>query len=125
MRLIVRLSLIATLSLCVSCAGSRVLVTAPTVGCSSLVPKSWLQGVPSADLPTALDLQDNSADPLTAEQLRTQVWRKFGIRQTGQLDKANDRTVDGYSITSECEKRDAAAAAKITRPWWAIWRRSP
>lgn len=97
-------------SLCASCAGRPVLAVNPTA-CSELIPKSWDDGVPSADLPATTDL---AKDPATG-------WRVFGVAQTGQLDKANDRFTDARSITRMCEARDRAAAAQIMRPWWKLW----
>ncbi len=35
--------------------------------------------------------------------------------QTGKLDAANDRIVNGHSTIAKCESRDAAAVKKATR----------
>lgn len=56
-----------------------------------------------------------TADPALA-------WRLFGVRQTGQLDKANGRTADALSIVQGCEARDAKAVEHITRKWWEVWK---
>ncbi|WP_404480053.1 hypothetical protein [Novosphingobium sp. BL-52-GroH] len=48
-------------------------------------------------------------------------WVQFGDAQTGQLDKANDRTTSAIGIVERCEARDAAAIAAARRPWWKIW----
>ncbi len=45
-------------------------------------------------------------------------WMVFGVRQTGQLDKANGRFRDGIGIIERCEARDAAAVRRIEAPWW-------
>lgn len=87
-------------------------MTAPTAGCSTLVPEGWKAGIASADFPTQPEL---SADPAMA-------WRTFGVRQTGQLDKANTRTTDAISIVQNCEKRDLAAVVHLTRKWWEFWK---
>ena len=65
--------------------------------CSTLIPDSWRTPVPGADLPGG----NNAAD-----------WIAFGDAQTGQLDKANGRTVDALAIIGRCESRDAAAVKK-------------
>lgn len=78
-------------------------------GCSTLVPREWYAvngvgangGVPSAPLPA----HDTIGD-----------WVAFGNAQTGQLDKANDRTRSAVSIIQTCEARDAAAQARIAHP---------
>lgn len=83
------------------------MATPPASGCSSLVPDSWLEGIPGASLPSlAADKTD---------------WQVFGVAQTGQLDKANGRTRDALGIVRGCEARDAAVVRKITRPWWKVW----
>jgi hypothetical protein len=42
-------------------------------------------------------------------------WISFADQQTGQLDKANDRTLSAIGIIERCESRDAAALAKVKR----------
>jgi uncharacterized protein YkvS len=49
-------------------------------------------------------------------------WIQFGDAQTGQLDKANDRTVTAIGIVDRCEQRDAQALELLRRPWWQFWR---
>lgn len=68
--------------------------------CSSLLPSEWREGVPGADLPTGSTVGD---------------WIAFGDAQTGQLDKANDRTRAAIGIVERCEERDAAAIRKARR----------
>ncbi|MBK6026037.1 hypothetical protein QOZ96_002469 [Brevundimonas nasdae] len=90
-----------------ACAGSTQ-VLAPTVGCSSLIPRGWTEPVPSAALP--------SSDAVEAD------WQVFGIEQTGQLARANGRTSDVVEIVTSCEARDAKAVRQIERPWWRrLW----
>lgn len=62
--------------------------------------------MPSADLPLGMEIGK---------------WVAFGDAQTGQLDKANDRTKSAIEIVSGCEARDRAQAARATRPWWHLW----
>lgn len=76
----------------------------PTVGCSSLIPASWTEPVPSATLPPA--------DAVEAD------WQVFGIEQTGQLARANGRTADVIEVVAACERRDAEAIRQIERSWW-------
>ena len=66
--------------------------------CSALVPDGWRAAVPGADLPAG----DTVAD-----------WIAFGDAQTGQLDKANGRTMDAIGIVERCEARDDAALKKV------------
>jgi hypothetical protein len=49
-------------------------------------------------------------------------WIAFGDAQTGQLDKANDRTVTAIGIVERCEARDRAAIEAARRRWWQLWR---
>lgn len=91
-----------------ACATRTVIV--PSVGspCSDLIPPSWLLGVPGA--------------PLPAETAAAGPWIAFGDAQTGQLDKANGRTVDSVEIVKKCEARDREIAAKLVpKPWWRFW----
>ena len=88
------------------CAGS-IQVLAPTVGCSSLIPKTWEANVPSASLPHEAAAESD--------------WQVFGIQQTGQLALANGQKRDAIEIVRTCEARDAAAVREVTRPWWRVW----
>jgi hypothetical protein len=45
-------------------------------------------------------------------------WISFADQQTGQLDKANDRTLAAIGIIERCEARDRAAVKRARRPWW-------
>lgn len=84
------------------------LVSGPSAPCSDLVPAGWLEGVESADFPGQGEL---ATDP-------AQAWRLFGVRQTGQLDKANERTADSIGIVRKCEARDRQAAEAIEGRTW-------
>ena len=79
-----------------ACVGSPVIVATPS-SCSTLVPTAWRTPVPGAPLTEGTTVAD---------------WIAFADAQTGQLDKANGRTVDTLDIISRCEARDRAAVAK-------------
>lgn len=105
-RVPMRLSALLLLPLAVAgCAGTPAIVAAPSA-CSSLLPGEWRQGVPGAPLPAG----DSEGD-----------WIAFADAQTGQLDKANGRTVDAIGIVERCEARDRAAIERVRRPWWRFW----
>lgn len=74
-------------------------LTTQSVGCSSLVPSEWQQGVEAPPLPDA-----------TAGGLAS-----FADAVLGRLDTANDRTRATIHIVSACEARDAAAIHQATR----------
>lgn len=79
----------------------------PASDCSSLVPDTWRAGVPGADLPAGGTVGD---------------WIAFSDAQTGQLDKANGRTVDTLAIVGKCEQRDRDVAKALKpKPWWRFW----
>ena len=82
-----------------ACAGAPAIVATPSA-CSTLIPDSWHQPVPGADLPDGNTVGD---------------WVAFGDAQTAQLDKANGRTLDSLAVISRCEARDKAAV-KAARP---------
>lgn len=103
MRSVTRLMLLAvTVPLLSGCAGST-LLQAPTAGCSTLIPASWRQDVPSAVLASDTD--------------ETRRWQVFGVEQTGQLSLANARTQDVIAVVSGCEARDR----QVARPWWRLF----
>lgn len=87
------------------CVGAPPIVATPSA-CASLLPDEWRVPVAGAPLP----LEGTAGD-----------WIAFGDAQTGQLDKANDRTTSSITIVERCEQlnRDAIASAK--RPWWKIF----
>lgn len=87
------------------CVGAPPIVATPGA-CASLLPETWRVPVPGAPLP----LEGTAG-----------AWVAFGDAQTGQLDKANDRTLSSITIVERCEQlnRDAVASAK--RPWWKIF----
>lgn len=81
-------------------------IAATSTACSSLLPSDWRTPVPGAPLPAGGTVGD---------------WVSFGDAQTGQLDKANDRTVSAIGIVERCEARDAEAVRKARKPWWKFW----
>lgn len=64
------------------CAGGPSIVATPSA-CASLLPQEWRSPVPGAPLPDGDQVGD---------------WIQFADAQTGQLDKANDRTVSAIGI---------------------------
>lgn len=90
--------MLSVLSGCSPFAGARPIVQPMPNACSSLLPESWLKGVPSADL--------GNGGTTVGD------WIKFGDAQTGQLDKANDRYAAAIGIVQRCEIRDAAAVRR-------------
>jgi hypothetical protein len=60
----------------------------------AFIPPAWLERTPGAPLPTADDLR---------------AWQGFGVAQTGQLTKANDKFDAAVHIFAECERRNTAA----------------
>jgi len=82
-------------------------IVAAASACSALLPQEWRAPVPGAPLPGS----DSAAE-----------WVSFGDAQTGQLDKANDRTLSSIGIVERCEARDADAVRRAKRRWWQIWR---
>lgn len=91
-----RQALILAPLLLAGCVSAPPIISA-TSACSTLLPTEWLEGVQSAPLPEGSTVGD---------------WVEFGDRQTGQLDKANDRYKAGVGIVSRCEARDAAAVKR-------------
>lgn len=49
-------------------------------------------------------------------------WVAFADAQTGQLEKANDRTRASIEIVERCDARDAAVVERLTpKSWWRFW----
>jgi len=71
--------------------------------CSTLLPEEWYtKGIASAPLPTDTTVGG---------------WVSFGIAQTGQLDKANERVSDAVSIVQKCESLTKQAADSMQPSW--------
>lgn len=92
-------ALLAVAALSLSACAAPI-VTTQSAGCSSLIPDSWLRGVPPAPLPEGNSVGD---------------WIAFGDAQTGKLDQANSRTKDAIEIQRRCEARDADAVKRATK----------
>lgn len=92
--LLLLMPLAATLSACAPPIASI------PAACASLLPDTWRTPVPGAPLPEGSTVAD---------------WISFGDQQTGQLDKANDRTLAAIGIVERCEARDRAAVQKAKR----------
>jgi hypothetical protein len=75
--------------------------------CSDLIPADWRNGVPGAPLPV---------------RKTDGAWIAFADAQTGQLDKANGRTVDTIGIVERCEQRNRAAVDRASKKWWQVWK---
>lgn len=89
-----------------ACAGTPPILAIRTA-CSTLLPSEWTEGVPSAASPAGKTVGD---------------WISFGDAQTGQLDKANGRTVDAIGIVGRCEARDAEAVKRARKRFWEFWK---
>jgi hypothetical protein len=48
-------------------------------------------------------------------------WIAFADAQTGQLDKANDRTSAAIGIVERCEERDRAAVKRTRRKFLGVF----
>jgi hypothetical protein len=68
--------------------------------CSALIPPSWAKGVPATSLPAGETVGD---------------WQIAFLEQTGQLEKANDRTADTIHIVKTCESFQDQATRKGSR----------
>lgn len=88
------------------CAGGPPIVATPSA-CASLLPEAWRTPVPGAAL------------PIEGETVGD--WIAFADAQTGQLDKANDRTLSSIAIVERCEQLNRDAIASARRPWWKIF----
>jgi hypothetical protein len=99
-RVLVRLCLALSMPLAVqACVGAPPIVAIPAA-CANLLPDAWRVPVPGAPLPEGSTVAD---------------WISFADQQTGQLDKANDRTLSAIGIIERCEARDEAAVKRARR----------
>ncbi len=97
---------ILILTLCQAGCVSAPPIVALRTSCAELLPSEWRSPVPGAPLPAGETVAD---------------WISFADAQTGQLDKANDRTTSAIGIVERCEARDLEAVAKARKPWWKFW----
>ena len=89
-----------------ACANGPPIVAASSA-CSALLPPEWRSPVPGAPLPSGETVGD---------------WIAFADAQTGQLDRANDRTVSAIGIVERCEARGREAVEAAGKHWWQVWR---
>ena len=95
-----RLSILLPVTLALpACAGAPPIIATPSA-CAALLPDDWRAPVPGAELPAGDTVGD---------------WIAFADAQTGQLGKANDRTLAAIGIVERCEARDAAAVKPARR----------
>lgn len=101
-----RLCLLLSITLAApGCVGAPPINAIPSA-CASLLPNEWRAGVPGAPLPEGSSVAD---------------WISFADQQTGQLDKANDRTLSAIGIVERCEARDAAALKAARRKFMGLF----
>lgn len=96
------LLLIATVSLAIASASCSSVPIA--TGCSELARPILTRDTPHAEIG---DTGDAATD-----------WQLYGVGETGQLNKANDRAQTGFAIINACEVRDNTIRAHIERPWF-------
>lgn len=85
-------------------------IIADKAPCSSLVPEDWRNGVAGTPAPPEVVLPPvGHPGAIQAYAELAREWMKFGVGQTGQLQKANGRTSDAIGIIERCEARDRAA----------------
>lgn len=72
----------------------QTIVTTPPADCTGYIPERWRESVAGYPLPAADTLPE---------------WQKFGVGQSGQLTKSNEKFLDAMQIIEECEKRANAA----------------
>ncbi len=94
-------------SLALSGCMTRPVVRADIPDCERYIPPSLRAPVESADLPTPRNHGDGHPD--------AQPWREFGIAQTGQLDKANERRAAAEYIYQTCLDEHRKEQVKSTR----------
>jgi hypothetical protein len=90
---------------CAPFVAAAPILAAPSA-CASLLPEAWRRPVEGAPLPAGDTVGE---------------WEQFADAQTGQLDKANDRTTAAIGIVERCEARDAAAVKAAKRKWWQVF----
>lgn len=97
---LLRLSILLPMLLaCTACVGAPP-IYATSAACSSLLPADWREPVLGAALPVEETVGD---------------WIAFADAQTGQLDKANGRTIAAIGIVERCEARDREAVNRAKR----------
>lgn len=79
--------------------------------CARLIPSSWREGVPAADLPVSAKLPDGHDD--------ARPWQSGFVEQTGQLEAANDRTAGTDHIYAACLQMHRDALKRSSRGFLA------
>lgn len=72
-------------------------------GCSELARSVLTTPTPHANV-------EETGDPTIDAQV-------YGVSETGQLNKANDKAVTGFNIINGCERRDEDVRRSF-RPWY-------
>lgn len=90
------------------------IVRASRSPCAELLPSQWLDGVAGAAVPAPR--KDNDAVAALRE------WVGFGVAESAQREKANDRYRDAHGIMMRCTARDVAADQASTKRWWQVWK---
>ncbi len=70
--------------------GCQTVVATQPANCTGFIPTGWKTPIEGYPLP--------ADDTLPS-------WMQFGVGQSGQLTKSNDRLADTLHIVGECEKR--------------------
>lgn len=110
--------------------GGRPLVLAADAPCSKLVPQSWLgpdakhAPDPTPAPPEPVAPAANAGDKAWSDYWRAKYehafgelkkWIGFAVAESQNVEDEHGRVVDSNQITSDCEKRDAAAVAKASK----------
>jgi len=85
-------------------AGCQTLVSTPPSNCAAFIPTSWKEPIAGYPLP--------ADDTLPS-------WMQFGVGQSGQLAKSNDRHADTLHIFAECERRQLEARPR--KKWLGVF----
>lgn len=114
---------------CIGLRSAPPIVLAADVPCSRLVPTQWVAapedggGVAHAPEPEKA-APAPVANPSTVDDWRRMYewalvelkkWTGYAVAETQKVEDANGRARDQHQITSECEKRDAAAIKAATK----------
>ncbi len=85
----------------------------PPATCNRLIPDSWKEGVQAAPIPSNAPVAEWIGKPLTQAMAAAIAapWAAAYVAMSGQLEKANGRTVDTIEIGATCE-----ALANEARP---------
>lgn len=77
----------------------------PPASCSKIVPDSWREGVEAAPIPDNTPIAEWLGKPLTQVMAAAILapWAAGYTAMSGQLEKANGRTVDTIDIIVRCE----------------------